>query len=337
MRAIKKSDMGSWLEFLSRQGTVYVPMREEEGLVSFSPWSPGAEVAWDAGNSLVPPKGLFFPQTETLYRYRADGSDVSLDEPALDDIASPQVLVGVRPCDVKSLQVLDAVFLTKGYVDALCQTRRNRTLIVAQACAKAQPTCFCTSMGVSPVEAPGADMVLYDLGDEMGVMVQTEKGAEALAGYPGMGPEKEEPLPEAPACQLTADVEGLAERLKERFYHPVWDELYRKCLGCGICTYLCPTCHCFDIDRENWGQNGREYRGWDSCMYSQYTLMAGGHNPRPTKKERVRNRFLHKLQYIPERYGILGCVGCGRCLAKCPVNMDITRIITRLQEVAAGE
>ncbi|MBC7342392.1 MAG: 4Fe-4S dicluster domain-containing protein [Clostridia bacterium] len=337
MRAIKKMDISSLLELLSRQGTVYVPVREEDGLVSFSPWSPGAEIAWDAGNSLVPPKQLLFPQTETIYRYRVDGLNVSLDELALDDIAPPQVLVGIRPCDVKSLEVLDAVFLTAGYVDTFYQARRNRTLVVAQACTKTQPTCFCDSMGVSPVEALGADIVLYDLGEEMGVVVQTEKGAQALAGAERLGQEKEVPLPKAPECRLSANVDGLAERLKGHFYDPVWDELYRKCLGCGICTYLCPTCHCFDIDRENRGQNGWEYRAWDSCMYSQYTLMAGGHNPRPTKKERVRNRFLHKLQYIPERYGILGCVGCGRCLAKCPVNMDITRIITRLQEVAAGE
>ncbi|MEI3338955.1 MAG: 4Fe-4S dicluster domain-containing protein [Eubacterium sp.] len=117
------------------------------------------------------------------------------------------------------------------------------------------------------------------------------------------------------------------------FDHPIWDEVTRACIGCATCTYVCPTCYCFDIDSDNHGAEGTKYRCWDSCMFSDYRRMAGGHNPRPTKKERVRNRYMHKLSFFHERYGQLLCVGCGRCVEKCPAHMDITMFIDKAAEV----
>ena len=125
-------------------------------------------------------------------------------------------------------------------------------------------------------------------------------------------------------------LEGLPENLKGRFEDPIWDQIYRSCLGCGICTYICPTCYCFDIQDYGHQEQGERFRCWDSCQFSHYTLTAGGNNPRPTRKERVRNRFLHKLQFYPERYEEFGCVGCGRCLRSCPVGIDMVSVIRAL-------
>jgi ferredoxin len=141
---------------------------------------------------------------------------------------------------------------------------------------------------------------------------------------------------EVPGCgsfKIKFNGEGVPEKLKTMFESEIWDEIARKCVNCGACTYLCPTCHCFDINQEVRGEDGVKYRCWDSCMFGDYTQMAGGHNPRPGKKERVRNRFMHKLCFFPERYNMLLCTGCGRCLENCPVQMDITSVIKRVQEV----
>ncbi|MBO4352620.1 MAG: 4Fe-4S dicluster domain-containing protein, partial [Eggerthellaceae bacterium] len=120
------------------------------------------------------------------------------------------------------------------------------------------------------------------------------------------------------------------DKLEGMYDHPIWDNLSIKCLNCGTCTYVCPTCHCFDISQENRRKDGVRFRCWDSCMFSEYTAMAGGHNPRPEKLERVRNRFMHKLNFFERRYGISLCVGCGRCVEKCPVALDITRLIDEI-------
>jgi ferredoxin len=125
---------------------------------------------------------------------------------------------------------------------------------------------------------------------------------------------------------------GVAEKLSAMFEHPLWDELHLPCLGCGTCTFACPTCYCFEMGPELRGTMGTEMRYWDSCMFSEYTRMAGGHNPRPTLKERLRNRYLHKLSFFAERYGQGLCVGCGRCIEKCPVGLDISKVIEMIGE-----
>jgi len=318
---------GTW----SKENTLFVPQTVDE-VQRFAPWRQGDQVVL-TGNVLIPPKELFFPQTEELYAYTDNGREARITETVPE--TGSRVIFGMRSCDLKSLLVLDDVFLTKGYEDAYYARRRENTTIVALGCTHRGPACFCTSMGVNPAEADESDLQAYDLGETYGFKAVTEKGAKLLAQITGLGTDVASPnLPPAPAGGLEADVEGLPDKLRQMFYHPFWDEIYEKCLACGTCTFVCPTCHCFDIQNQNQGETGIKFRCWDSCMYPEYTLMAGGHNPRPTRKERLRNRFLDKLLYKPERYGKLGCVGCGRCILKCPVNVDIVKIINQLKEVA---
>jgi ferredoxin len=128
-------------------------------------------------------------------------------------------------------------------------------------------------------------------------------------------------------------VEGLKAKLDGMFDHAVWEEISRKCLGCGACTYLCPTCHCFDITDEAVEVEGQRVRTWDSCMFPLFTLHASGHNPRTSGKERMRQRMMHKFSYTVDNWGATFCVGCGRCVRSCPVNLDIREVIRRVQEV----
>ena len=178
-------------------------------------------------------------------------------------------------------------------------------------------------------ESSVADVQVYYLGDAYGFEPISEKGKAFLDAVTGLR-EGEGKLPEQKPQSIQFDPSGLAEKLKDMFEHPIWDEYAFKCLNCGTCSYTCPTCHCFDINNKLRGTTGLKLRTWDSCMFGEYTLMAGGHQPRPGKKERVRNRFLHKLQYFNEKHDMSLCVGCGRCIAKCPVNMDITKFIRQV-------
>ncbi|GAW92998.1 4Fe-4S dicluster domain-containing protein [Calderihabitans maritimus] len=334
MKTIKKAKIAELLDKIAAEQTIFAPVAVE-GVTRFARWGQHKGDLYLEGNSLLPPKDLLFPQTEKMYSYHVKGMTAAVDEVATT--AEPQIIFGIRPCDVKSLEMLDDVFLTKGYVDEFYKSRRDNTLLVALGCRKPEPTCFCTSWGIDPAQAPGADVNAFDLGEELGFEARTEAGQKFLDAYTQFFSEASSSAPKAEECTLKVDPEGITEKLQKMFEYSLWDELYHKCLGCGICTYVCPTCHCFDIQSENRGDQGFKFRCWDSCMFSEYTRMAGGHNPRPSKKERLRNRFLHKLQYFPERYNKFACVGCGRCLSKCPVNMDITRLIDRVKEVKLDE
>jgi ferredoxin len=172
------------------------------------------------------------------------------------------------------------------------------------------------------------------------VRAQTEKGSAALEAWKpfltdAAAPEVSTPAPNI-QCTLKVDMTGIKEKLDLMFEHPLWDEISKKCLTCGTCTYVCPTCHCFDISQENKMNAGERFRCWDSCMFSAYTEMAGNHNPRAEKMPRVRQRFMHKLCFFEDRYSKSLCVGCGRCVEKCPVALDITVLIDQIGAVELG-
>ncbi|TDA69385.1 MAG: 4Fe-4S ferredoxin [Clostridia bacterium] len=332
MYVLDKSQLPSFLEAMAAGRTVFVPA-EAGGMTRFVPWQAGIQLYWEE-NPVISPKELFFPQTQVLYGYRTLGQQLEIL--SRDEGNSPRVIFGLRPCDAAATGIMDDVFLTKGYEDSLYRSRRQNTLLVVLACRRPGPACFCTSFGLDPTRADNADLMLYDLGAEWGLEAVSPAGQDLLA-KPAGPVERQAAAPEfAGDFPLEIKVDHLPSGLRPMFRHQVWDIMYQKCLGCGTCTYLCPVCHCFDIQSHNRGVQGYRYRCWDSCMFSDYTLMAGGANPRPTKKERVRNRFLHKLQFMPERYGKFGCVGCGRCVLKCPVNLDITQVANRLAEVVAN-
>lgn len=303
---------------------------EEDNSIEFVEWAENKNVALE-GISKVPPKKLFFPQTETLYKYKTEGKSTKVLDVNKD--IKKRIVFGVRPCDLKSLEMLDDVFLTKTYIDPYYKAKRDNTIVIALLCHEAADTCFCTSFAVDPGEAPGADLVSFKVGEKIAFKAQTPKGEELLKATGNLLEAGELEFTKADNFKINVNIEGLAEKLKDYFEDPYWEEASRKCIQCRTCTYLCPTCHCFDISSNTKGDCGTKTRCWDSCLFHEYTLMAGGHNPRPGKKERFRQRYLHKLQYFPERYEKTGCVGCGRCLAYCPVNIDISRIADELKEV----
>jgi ferredoxin len=211
------------------------------------------------------------------------------------------------------------------------------------ACNQPMSTCFCTSVGGGPFSTDGLDVLWTDLGDRYLVEAFTAQGEALIAGRPQMREAGSEDVDQKAELAARAegtisgpDVQGVKEKLDGMYDSPFWLQVHRKCLGCGACTYLCPTCHCFDIQDEGDRRQGRRVRNWDTCQFSQFTLHASGHNPRISGKERMRQRMMHKFNYFVENFHAIACVGCGRCVRECPVNLDIRAVLMGIQEAEAG-
>jgi len=199
-------------------------------------------------------------------------------------------------------------------------------------------------MDGGPANSEGLDILLTDIGDKYFVEVKSKKGNEIIDISKNLfsksstkdKTKKDEVSKKAEnAITRNMKTKGLVEKLDKIFEDPLWKKISMKCLSCGICTYQCPTCHCFDIQDETALSNGARVRVWDTCMNPEYTVHASGHNPRPARMNRTRNRVYHKFNYYPKNYNIIACVGCGRCINDCPVNIDIIDIIDQAREVKA--
>jgi ferredoxin len=328
-RKISKADLSRWLDRIAETYDLIGPVQEEE-VVQFRPVRSSAELTLDYANSLLPPKSLFFPPVEGLFSFRKRGGEIQLEEAAR--LERDRVVVGIRKCDVASLSLLDRVFL-EDLEDVSYKDRRERTALIALACpTPPRSSCFCTSFGIDPLSPEGSDILLTDVGKEYLVDVTTAKGRElvALADdlFSKLTEKEAQELQPPPVDMPGLDLSQLREKLEALWDDDYWEKLSLPCLGCGICTYVCPTCHCFDIVDVGSTSDGVRYRCWDSCMYKDFALMTSGVNPRPTKRERVRNRYFHKFSTFPSRYGTsYACVGCARCLVHCPGGVEITEVM----------
>jgi len=334
---LAKKDLKKALEILSRDQVIFVPSYDESAdEKKYVPYRQGMDVSLEGPNTVKPPKDVLFPNVERMYLYKSAGRDSYIKEIVPEDTG--KVLFGIRPCDVRSIESMDKVFYTKTYVDSYYAKRREHVTIVAIGCTHPERTCFCDSMGIDPNYAPSAD-VMVNVSDDMDepsyvLEALTDKGKALTDAISELDRKTEAAPVKNVSCTLRiSKADDLDRKLSHMFEHPIWDKVSKGCIGCGTCTFVCPTCYCFDIDNENYGSEGCKYRCWDSCMFSDYTRMAGGANPRPTKKERLRNRYMHKLSYFNERYGETLCVGCGRCIANCPSHLDISEFIEKASEL----
>ena len=321
---------------IAENAKLYLPVDNSDGTASYSEWSEGTKWS-DALNTTKSPKDFFFPQTEDLMRFKTEGKNIEIID--VREECHPFVVFGVRACDVKSFDILDRVFLTEPR-DSFYAMKREKGIIVSVACTRPAETCFCSAFGIDASE-PMGDVTVWKTLDSLYLRPNTEKGETLIAELSSVLEEASEDAVAAekekinkvmdrlPLKDLSLDSFG-GGKTAELFNDPAWDELSSSCLGCGTCTFVCPTCQCYDIKDFNTGNGVIRYRCWDSCMYSEFTKMAHGNN-RLTQKERFRQRFMHKLVYYPENNdGLFSCVGCGRCLAKCPISMNIVKVMKKI-------
>ncbi|MBI5871362.1 MAG: 4Fe-4S dicluster domain-containing protein [Actinobacteria bacterium] len=367
MKFISSEKIPGFLEALSARSTVWAPreLTGSGGTVMFERWRPGDPIDLEHYSSLSA-KDVVLPRTEKLFGYTyafggspfsgglgASGTAVAASDsdqaPATSgeqivikpaEPAPSTVLFGVRACDAKSIQVLDALFNNpggEGYNDPQYSARREGLTVITLACTTCDDACFCSSFENGASEKAGSDLILYPVDGGFLAEGVTGKGGELLSE-----PFFEESELAPPPLAETAVIEGL-ERLQEILPGlfddlDFWERVSERCVSCGFCTYGCPTCHCFNIHDEMQGdREGERLRSWDACMFALYTQETSGHNPRPTLAHRYRNRINHKFSYYPENQGEILCTGCGRCIRGCPAALDIRDVLRDALKAARKE
>ena len=332
---IKKEDVTQFLKGLS-DFTIYAPVQEEDAVL-FKVIQTPDKIALQFTNSVKSPKHVVLPQTETMLKVtKGKENNINIDEPNLDE---KNILFGIRPCDARGIAILDKVF-SGDFEDPYYLKRRDNTTLIGLACTDPHRNCFCTSVGGAPDSTEGLDMLWTDIGDTFYINVLTEKGMELIKGTvifskaTSENTKAKNKVHKAAKEKITEklNAEALPKKLESLFEDEYWDNLSMKCLCCGSCTYLCPTCYCFDINDIEYRDKVKRVRTWDSCQFSSYTIHTSGHNPRPNKENRMRNRMYHKYKYHYDNFKELGCVGCGRCITYCPVNMNVKATIRELAE-----
>jgi ferredoxin len=327
---ISQFELNAWLDGIAVARVLIAP-RDVSGLTLYRQVENSTQIAAAFTRPVLSVKEVLFPPTERLFTIRKTGQEINLAE------NFPQcetVVFGVRPCDARGVQLLDAAFLDTNPVDPFYARRRQNTTLIGLACEEPGPTCFCASVGGAPDDPRGMDIMLHKT--EAGYLVEavTEKGRFLIPGGEWM-----ETDVSPPRLEMQARF-PLPEHSKwpMHFDDEYWARMAERCISCRACAYVCPTCRCFAV-RDETIQPGEfeRIRCWDSCAGENYRRVAGGHRPRAGKGDRLRNRFYCKFYYYPEQYGLgaaSACTGCGRCIEVCPVGVDITEVLTDMERMA---
>lgn len=341
MLSIAKDKIDSLFELIGSKQPLYLPVDNNSGKVDFAKWQKGTKLS-EKLKTTRSAKDFFFPKTEHLVSYEMSGKEVKVVDPRKD--VEDFVIFGVRACDAHGFTAIDNVYLNMNPVDSYYKNRREHGTVIVLACNEPAKTCFCSTFGIdASLAKPAGDVSCWLADGKYYFEANTDKGKAFVENAKSALEDADTSAVEACRKDIAEKVEKLpfahldlskfqGKDMLKIFNSKIWDKVSEPCVGCGTCTYVCPTCMCFDV-RDFATSNGvRQIRCWDSCMYNDFTQMAA-ENPRHTQKERSRQRFMHKLMYYPMAHdGMFSCVGCGRCVENCPVNMNIVKVIKAVNE-----
>jgi len=334
-KIFKKEEWLSVVNGLRNKYKVFVPVKDGD-IHLFKELKDGTKPDFAYSNTRLSPKGIVYPQSERMFECPLEegkeGAFILKESPKE---FVPQVVLGIRPCDAHGFLIVKRNFDNPQYQDPWWVQRYQATTFIGLGCNDPCPTCFCNAVGEGPFGEQGLDIIMYDVSDSYVLKPVTDKGKELLSGLGGRDANAEEikAIEEIKASATSKmaspfSIEPLRSKTQlDLFNAPYWEDVAFACINCGTCTYLCPTCWCFDIQDETYKKYCDRIRNWDSCMFPLFTLHGSGHNPRDKKFQRVRQRFMHKLKYYVDKYGDgVQCSGCGRCVRYCPVNIDIRHV-----------
>jgi len=340
-----KAGLTKFFEAIIAKNETYAPV-EKFGKFDFKRVSSLAECDPDSPIAkTMSAKPLFFPRSAKIMKYTADSSGTEVKETDEDPLAGKRVILGMKHCDARSLQVLDKVY-NWDYIDTDYQNRRMNTVVISTRCDKAETHCFCTSLDYDVENLDAMDVMIVNGTDgKIFVKARSEKGEIFLKENPLdpssviRHPSSEEEIKKqyesfAASFRLKMNYKEVNEKLSKIFDTPEFEYVSANCISCNTCAFVCPTCHCFKISDEKVKDTGLRYKSYDSCNNGYFTLMAGGHNPRPVKYRRWRQRAMHKFVYYKERFGENLCVGCGKCTTFCPVNISIFEVVNQVSSSA---
>lgn len=334
---ICKKDIGTFCNNLIEDFTVYGVRQKEEGFYVFDEIDEFSDPLKDYIPTILPPKKYLFPQQETLLRF--DTQPLPDVKPVIE--SRKQILFGVRPCDIHGIRLLDKIF-TADHEDKNYTQKREETVIIGMDCLE---PCYehahCASVGCLDVD-DGYDIMMTDLGDYFYILLETLQGEEMIRNYAKYKDASEEDREKFLKLKneregkfenkIKTDVSNLPLFFKNADNDPVWDELNDRCLGCGRCNIVCPTCYCFDVyDCMDLNMtSGERCREWDACTLKDFAVVSTGENFRSTRGQRLRHRFNRKFNYLMTKYNASFCVGCGRCTRSCPVNIDVVETVNTI-------
>jgi ferredoxin len=296
------------------------------------------------GYAVGPHSWKRFLHPPMLSLWRAERRDRGFDVAGESEVSQPLAFIGVRSCELHAIAIQDRVFLSGPYVDPHYRTRREGAFLVAVNCGQAGGTCFCVSMETGPKARTGFDLALTEIasGERHAFLLEagTEAGAQVLAEIPHKPAEagditQAEAVIARTAANMGREMEAgdVKDLLLRNLQHPRWDEVSERCLTCGNCTMVCPTCFCTAVEDASdvAGQVATRSRRWDSCFTADFSHIHGG-SVRSSSKSRYRQWMTHKLATWFDQFGTSGCVGCGRCITWCPVGIDITEEVRAIRD-----
>ncbi|HPJ12056.1 MAG TPA: 4Fe-4S dicluster domain-containing protein [Caldisericia bacterium] len=338
-KRLKIDQFKPFLQELQKQATLIAPVKTETNEREFMVVQDNTNVALEGFNPLRSPKEFIFPQMEKMFEYHIQKDGKATIKESIQK--EPQIILGVRPCDLHAISYMQE-FYSSTHEDPYILEKLDSTVIIGWACQDPMNTCFCTSVGDSPVDTKGADIMMAKTDQFYLIEVLTAKGKkvfeaveslldESLAEddeiYPMIRRNTESKIREK------VDLLSVKGRIGSVYSSSFWKTYSDTCIACGSCTFNCPTCTCFDTsDSLDTCQDGCRYRTWDTCQNYAFTLHASGHNPRATRLHRLRQRVMHKFHYSVEQLGLFSCTGCGRCTRSCPVRIDMVSIIKDIKE-----
>lgn len=337
MKIVKlpKKNLSVFINNLNSFGEIHAPTRRSNGSYVFAPVINSSEIAFDYTRTILPLKKYFFKSEEVMFNFNTERG---YETPHLK-VGKKSIIFGVHPCDIHGLKIIDEIFGGK-YTDSYYFSRRNNAIIVGIDCTPDE-LCFCRSTGTDFVDS-GFDLFFSDIDDSYLVRIGTSIGDDIFRAEKSLFNEVEKKDREAykrksverrEKFQTEIQLQDLPEIMDLEYESQIWEEIGDKCLICGTCSMVCPTCYCYAVfDELNLDiSSGQRKRRWDSCLFKDYALVAGGHNFRSKRSSRVKNRYFHKQRGFVSQYGRPSCVGCGRCKEFCPAGIDILEVVKKLR------
>lgn len=331
-KLISKDKISDFLAELGARYTVVAPVERCDAPAEFKELEAADMPVLDGSKPMMPPKDYLLPRYEVLVKIDTSEGATTVETPLPAD--KPRVMLGAWLADAQAIKVLDRVFLDNNFVDPYYARRRESLIVVAVIPAKMRWSWFCGSVDNVENWKNGVDAIMYDIGDNFYFEAISEKGASLVEGAFASEPSENDKTRKNELWDEFKNTGALPFAGKALYENlawddPVWAEIAEKCVACGMCSYMCPSCSCFDIQDETCGTCVERYRCRDTCQFEDFTLMGHGHNPRNNQVPRSRQRLLHKFKYQHEQFGVVGCTGCGRCVELCPVNIDIRDVLSK--------